>query len=58
MADEIAELAERVSKLATFIESDYFHDVARAEQMRLIRQHVFMRGYLEVLSERVAAWTA
>jgi hypothetical protein len=58
VAAERAELAERLDKLAAFIHSERFADVPDAEQERLRRQRVHMRGYLHVLDERMGAWGA
>jgi len=52
--NEEAELAERHKKLCDFLVSDKIVTVHPEEQDRLGRQEQFMRGYLDILRERIA----
>jgi hypothetical protein len=54
VAAEHADVDDRLLKLNAFIASDAFHDLARSEQNLLIRQSVWMTGYVGVLALRVA----
>ena len=56
MLAERDELSERLTKLSGFINSRAFESVGKPERMRLMRQSVFMRGYLDVLQERIEGW--
>ena len=53
VADEHAELDDRLVKLNAFINSDKFSAVSQTEQDLLIRQSVWMTGHLGVLVQRV-----
>lgn len=55
---EGVELRDKISKLNTFIQSDKFKALDNAEQSRLARQIDIMCDYLEVLTERIAAFKA
>jgi hypothetical protein len=52
--NEEAELAERHTKLCDFLVSDKIVKVSPEERSRLERQEYCMRGYLDVLRERIA----
>jgi hypothetical protein len=53
---ERAELAAKTASLEVFLFGQVFDSLPRAEQQRLLRQHLFMKAYLEVLEERIAAF--
>jgi hypothetical protein len=53
---EHAELSERTQKLDTFTGSEAFRTVDTHEQARMVRQLNHMRGYRNVLAERIAAF--
>ena len=56
VVEEFKELAERASKLNTFLMGSMFDNLPRAEQFRMVRQHAAMKTYAEVLRERIAAF--
>lgn len=49
-------VAEDAQKLDTFTGSDFFRGLDTHEQDRQVRQLNFMRGYRDVLVERIAAF--
>lgn len=53
---EKAQLEERVSKLADFLDGDVFRSLDAAEQERLTVQLGAMREYAQILGERVSAF--
>lgn len=48
----------RVTKLRQFIASDEFRLVDRAERQRLIHQEAVMTEFVQVLDDRIEAFTA
>jgi len=52
--DDLASLTE---KLEAFTGSERFRSVDTHEQGRMVRQLNHMRGYLQALNERIAAFT-
>lgn len=58
VVDEKAQLDERLTKLYAFIaNSPTFRELPPAEQHRLSQQSAYMQGYLNVLNERIAAFS-
>jgi len=57
VVEERDQLAERTHKLHTFLGGVLFDDLPGEEKVRLRRQHIIMRAYLEILDERIAAFT-
>lgn len=57
VVDEKEELDTRIQKLATFFETETFKNLDVAEMDRLGRQFTHIRGYSEVLTERIAAFS-
>jgi hypothetical protein len=53
---EHAELIDRTQKLEAFTGSEVFRTVDTHEQARMVRQLNHMRGYRDVLAERIAAF--
>lgn len=53
---EHAELIERTQKLEAFTGGDFFRTLDHHEQARMVRQLNHMRGYRDVLAERIAAF--
>ena len=53
---ERSELLDKTEKLGVFLSGTIFNSVALDEQSRLIKQYAFMKLYLEILDERIAAW--
>ncbi len=59
VVDEKTELDERLGKLHDFIqENPIFKTLPEDEQKRLQRQDLVMAEYSQILSERIAAFTA
>ena len=58
VVDERAELADRLARLHDFLRTPAFSALAVAERLRLRNQAHFMTGYLDVLAERIAAFSA
>lgn len=58
VVDEHTELAERTTRLYAFFQGPTFPTLDAAERSRLIHQARFMDGYLAVLEERIAAFSA
>jgi len=54
--DEKRELDEKVAKLQTFTTSAAFEMLPWEERARMLRQHMYMVGYSQVLRERIAAF--
>ncbi len=54
---ERTELAKKISNLAKFTKTDTFSALSANEQNRLRRQLMSMGSYLNVLSERIAAFS-
>lgn len=50
------DLVEKGDKLNSFIFGEVYCKLSSAEQIRLCKQYAFMRAYLEVLDERIAAF--
>ena len=50
------ELQARLTALTSFIDSELFDTLPKAEQGRLQRQKLIMIDYVAVLNERVASW--
>ncbi len=55
MLEEHSELSQRLSNLRHFFDNPYFKDLSEAEQVRIQAQELFMSGYEEILSQRIAA---
>ncbi len=53
---EHARVAEDTQKLEAFTGSDFFRGLDTREQARMVRQLNHMRGYRDVLAERIAAF--
>jgi len=53
---ERAELSEKVSKLAAFVDGGRMADIPVPERTLLIGQLSVMREYLSILDERLALW--
>jgi len=53
---EHAEVAERTQKLEAFTGGDLFRTLDTHEQARMVRQLNHMRGYRDVLAERIEAF--
>lgn len=49
-------LADLTAKLETFTGGEMFRSLDTYEQARMVRQLNHMRGYLEALNERIAAF--
>lgn len=54
---ERAELADRLTKLLAFFKTSNFDGLDVSERIRLRLQAHHMGGYLDVLNERIAAFT-
>jgi hypothetical protein len=55
MIDEHSELSQRLSDLRRFFDNPYFKDLPEAERVRMKAQELFMTGYENILSQRIAA---
>lgn len=55
VVEEHRELNDRVCKLRAFLSTDAVV-LSLVERDRLVRQRVFMEAYLQVLTERIAAF--
>ena len=53
---ERAELADRAEKLDRFLFGMVFNALGAEEQTRLVKQYAYMKLYLEMLDERIAAF--
>ncbi len=56
VVSERAELSDKLTKLATFLDGEIFHGLDYKEQTRLFKQRVVMEWYLSILDERIAAF--
>ena len=57
VVDEKTELDDKLTKLMSFIEGNtVYAGLPEDEQKRLKEQAIFMRGYSDVLAERIAAF--
>jgi uncharacterized protein HemY len=63
--EERAQLSEKLVKLDAFLDrrnvsaaSDTVNSLGEDERRRLVRQSLAMQNYLDILDERIAAWTA
>jgi hypothetical protein len=56
MLTERDDLADKLDKLTTFTGGEMFRKLDQDEQMRQVRQLNCMRGYLQALNERIAAF--
>jgi hypothetical protein len=56
VVDEKSELASKLEKLNTFISGTFFEGLPEAERIRLARQAVVMKDYLDILNDRIAAF--
>lgn len=54
--NERTELADKVEKLGRFLFGSLFDSLHSDEQKRLVKQYAYMKLYLEVIDERVAAF--
>lgn len=57
VVDETAELDDRLTKLNSFFDNAMFASLDDAEQERMKRQASAMTSYLQVLQERIAAFS-
>lgn len=57
VVDEMNELAAKDDKLKAFFSTTVFAGLPADEQARLRRQQLHMAGYLNVLRERIAAFS-
>lgn len=53
---ERAELFDKTEKLNRFLFGIVFNSLGAEEQTRLVKQHAYMKLYLEMLDERIAAF--
>lgn len=53
MFNEESELKDKVYKSLDFINSGEFNELDNHKQKMLIKQHIFMLGYLNILRERI-----
>jgi hypothetical protein len=53
---EKQELDEKKEKLFQFVSGDLFEELPKDEQLRLLRQHIAMSDYSNVLGERIACF--
>lgn len=58
VVDEHAELAAKVNKLNNFFFAQAYRELDTAEKNRLLRQYEAMSDYLDILGERIEAFTA
>jgi len=57
VVDEKTELDDKLTKLMSFIDGNpVYAELPEDEQKRLKEQAIFMRGYSDVLAERIAAF--
>ena len=56
VVNERTELEEKLTKLNVFIADGVFEGLPEEERLRLARQAVAMKDYLDVLNERIAAF--
>jgi hypothetical protein len=56
LIDESKELNERLNKLTDFLDTPKFRGLPEAEQMRMRAQAGFMKGYKDMLFERILAF--
>lgn len=56
--DEKCELSARLSKLTPFFDTPIFAALPEEEKQRLERQEEAMKAYSDILTERIAAFTA
>ena len=56
VVSEHQDLFDKLTKLRSFVCTDLFKSLDRAEQDRLISQKLFMEGYLNVLKQRIDAF--
>lgn len=50
------DLAEKLTKLNSFIGSEIYNGLPPDERVRLARQAEIMKDYLDILNERIAAF--
>jgi hypothetical protein len=55
MIDEFSELSQRLTNLRRFFDTPHFKDLPEAERVRMKAQELFMAGYEDILSQRIAA---
>lgn len=55
--DEKSELEKRLAALNLFIDGEAYRHLDQAEQSRLRQQRYYMDGYLQLLRERIDAFT-
>lgn len=55
MHEEHSELSQRLSNLRHLFDHPHFKDLPEAEQVRMKTQELFMTGYEDILSQRIAA---
>ena len=53
---EHAALVGNIERLEAFRGGDLYRDLPEAERDRLTTQLLFMRGYAEILRQRIAQW--
>lgn len=54
---ESNDLREKMNKLEAFIGGEAFKDLDASDKDLLMRQHVFMGAYLDILRQRIALFT-
>ena len=57
VADEHRELCERLDKLRSFLTTETCYGLPFDERGRLVRQEKIMTEYVDVLCDRIAAFT-
>lgn len=55
LIDELSELSQRLSNLRHFFDTPHFKNLPEAERVRMKAQELFMTGYDDILSQRIAA---
>jgi hypothetical protein len=56
VVDEKAHESEKLGKLEAFLSTPIYASLPPDEQARLVRQSLYMRLFVQVLSERIAAF--
>lgn len=53
VVDEKAELDEKISKLETFLSSDFYETLKRTSKELLVLQYAYMKNYSDILEQRI-----
>lgn len=56
VVDERDDLADKLTKLNSFIGKDMFNSLPAEERIRLARQATVMKDYLDILNDRINAF--